>query len=221
MIMSICYAAGENGRMLMNFGPINQKGGEKRLYVIVSRARRHMAVVSSIEATAITNTSNDGANTLRRFLGYAQAVSSGDTAAAVAALGRPGGSGPSVPSRPAPRAVATHPGGLGAGAALAVALRSQGLIVTEDVGQSAFRCDLALRRPEDAEYQVAVLLDTPARIAAQPLGERMTSNPAVLAKAGWRVVHVLLKDWHDDPERVVSGLVRQTTGVDAGSRQAG
>jgi hypothetical protein len=33
IIMSICYGPGPNGRMLMNCGPINQSGGEKRLNV--------------------------------------------------------------------------------------------------------------------------------------------------------------------------------------------
>ncbi len=38
IIMSVCYARDPSGRMLMNFGPINQRGGEKRLNVIFSRA---------------------------------------------------------------------------------------------------------------------------------------------------------------------------------------
>ena len=79
ILMSVCYAAGPDGRMLMNFGPINTAGGEKRLNVIFSRARQHMVVVSSIEPDAITNTYNDGANTLRRFLSYATAISQGNT----------------------------------------------------------------------------------------------------------------------------------------------
>ena len=71
ILMSVCYGPDADGRMVMNFGPINQDGGEKRLNVIFSRARVHMAIVSSIDADAITNTYNDGANTLRRFLEYA------------------------------------------------------------------------------------------------------------------------------------------------------
>ena len=77
ILMSVCYGPDRDGRMVMNFGPINQEGGEKRLNVIFSRARVHMAIVSSIDPDAITNTYNDGANTLRRFLEYAGAVSRG------------------------------------------------------------------------------------------------------------------------------------------------
>src|SRR6185295_4306198 len=82
IILSICYGYDRNKRMLMNFGPINQRGGEKRLNVIFSRARRHMAVVSSIRHFDITNEYNDGANCLRNFLEYAAAVSVGDAATA-------------------------------------------------------------------------------------------------------------------------------------------
>ena len=68
IIMSVCYGHDTNGRMLMNFGPINQRGGEKRLNVIFSRARHHhMAIVSSIRHHDITNDYNDGANSLKNF----------------------------------------------------------------------------------------------------------------------------------------------------------
>ena len=40
ILMSVCYGRDPNGRILMNFGPINQRGGEKRLNVIFSRARQ-------------------------------------------------------------------------------------------------------------------------------------------------------------------------------------
>src|SRR5262249_15595214 len=31
VILSVCYGRGPDGKMLMNFGPINQNGGERRL----------------------------------------------------------------------------------------------------------------------------------------------------------------------------------------------
>ncbi|HEV3324908.1 MAG TPA: AAA domain-containing protein, partial [Puia sp.] len=45
IIMSVCYGFDSRRRMLMNFGPVNKRGGEKRLNVLFSRARMHMAVV--------------------------------------------------------------------------------------------------------------------------------------------------------------------------------
>ncbi len=142
IILSICYAPGSDGRMLMNFGPINQRGGEKRLNVIFSRAKHHMAVVSSIRHQAITNDFNDGANALKNFLRYAEASSAGDLAE------RAGGAWKAEPARAqsarARFAVADERVVVDA---LAAALRARGYEVTTQVGQSRFRCDLALRRP--------------------------------------------------------------------------
>ena len=78
MILSICYGKNPEGKMRMNFGPINQKGGEKRLNVIVTRARRHVAVVSSIKGEWITNDYNEGALCFKRYLTFAEAISSGN-----------------------------------------------------------------------------------------------------------------------------------------------
>ena len=78
IILSVCYGYGPNGKMLMNFGPINKSGGERRLNVAFSRAKHHMAIVSSIQFADITNDYNDGANCLKNYLRYAEAVSTGN-----------------------------------------------------------------------------------------------------------------------------------------------
>jgi hypothetical protein len=219
ILISVCYAPGANGRMVMNFGPINQQGGERRLNVIFSRARRHMGVVSTIDATRITNTYNDGAATLRGFLAYAEAVSRGDDAGAETLLtalrGDParslgGGTGGTGIVVGVGRSL--HEAGDAAGSGpvarrLADALRRSGVEVAEQVGHSAFRCDLALRRPGETEHRVAVLVDTTARTAAETVDERVLSHPAVLRAAGWQIAHVLTKDWYDDPHAVTEELV--------------
>ena len=43
VVVSVCYGPDARGRMLMNFGPINKMGGKKRLNVIFSRAKKHLA----------------------------------------------------------------------------------------------------------------------------------------------------------------------------------
>ena len=198
VILSICYAPGPDGRMLMNFGPINTAGGEKRLNVIFSRARKHMVVVSSIQPDAITNTYNDGANTLRRFLGYADAVSRGDAEAARAALAAyPPARSQGVRVREERDAVVAQ---------LAEALGDRGIEVRLDVGESAFRCDLALRRPGDRGYRLAVLVDTPARLASDPPYERLTTHHRALTGGGWQVANVLTTEWYRDPESVLDHL---------------
>ncbi|MBL0748356.1 AAA domain-containing protein [Nocardioides baculatus] len=196
IIMSVCYARGSDGRMRMNFGPINNSGGEKRLNVIFSRARQHMVLVSSIEPSMIVNTYNDGAASLRGFLQYADAVSEGDPAAMRSALGswrQPGagtGETPDLVDQ------------------LAAALRGRGLDVALSVGQSGFRCDLALRTAGEPTWHTAVLVDHAARVDRASGEQRRTIQPAVLRSAGWKVEQVLATDWLDDPDAVVERLVR-------------
>lgn len=199
IIMSVCYGPAPDGRMRMNFGPINNAGGEKRLNVIFSRSKRHMVLVSSIDHTAITNTYNDGANTLKGFLRYAAAVSDGDQVGAASVLR-------SLRDREERRSAE----GVGLPAVvdqLTDALRGRGVDVTQGVGQSAFRCDLALRRPGATAYDVAVLVDHPARIGSGRPDERRLTQPAALTSAGWRVEQVVATEWLDRPDTVVDRLV--------------
>ena len=52
-MFSIGYGPDKDGKVSMNFGPLNNNGGEKRLNVAVSRARREMIVYSSLKASQI------------------------------------------------------------------------------------------------------------------------------------------------------------------------
>ena len=56
-----------------NFGPLNQQGGERRLNVAVTRARRRLTVVSSFAATEMApeRLRSNGPKMLRDYLQYA------------------------------------------------------------------------------------------------------------------------------------------------------
>ena len=200
IIMSVCYARDPSGRMLMNFGPINQRGGEKRLNVIFSRARHHMVVVSSIRYDQITNDHNDGANTLKNFLQYAEATSNGDIVQARRVLEK---------LNPlARKALAPVNSGDAVVAALAIALESRGYAVDRDLGQSRFRCDLAVANQHACEYQLGILVDTEAHYRNGSLLDRYLMQPSILRAFGWRVALVLTKDWYHKPEEVLARLER-------------
>lgn len=75
------------------------------------------------------------------------------------------------------------------------------------VGESVFRCDLALKLPGDVGHRLAVLVDTRERVSADTLLERLTTHPRALTTTGWRVHHVLSTDWARSPEIVVTQLL--------------
>jgi predicted DNA-binding WGR domain protein len=204
IIMSVCYGHDAGGRMLMNFGPINQRGGEKRLNVIFSRAKHHMAIVSSIRHAEITNDYNDGANSLKNFLRYAEAVSKGDAATARRVLEN---------LNPLSRKALAPLGKDDAVVEqLAAALRARGHSVDLNVGQSKFRCDLAVRGNSESQYQLGILVDTDGHYANPNLLDRYLMQPSILRAFGWRFALVLTKDWYHNPDDVLTRIEKLLQG---------
>src|SRR5581483_9893117 len=191
-------------RMLMNFGPINQRGGEKRLNVIFSRAKHHMAVVSSIRHQDITNDYNDGANTLRNFLQYAENLSKGNFTAARSVLENLNPLNRRSLAPAAARDAVTEQ--------LAAALRSRGHQIDSQVGQSRFRCDLAVRDPNSQAYALGLLVDTETHYGNSDLVDRYLTQPAILRAFGWQIMHVLTKDWFHEPDAVIERIERLLRG---------
>jgi predicted DNA-binding WGR domain protein len=203
MLLSICYGYDRNRRMLMNFGPINQRGGEKRLNVIFSRARRHMAVISSIRHFDITNDFNDGANCLRNFLEYAAAVSAGDGGTIHRVLSTVNPRGPARGAAQAADVVAAQ---------IAKSLEARGWTVEANVGQSGFRLPLAVRRPEDEGFTLGILLDDANHYAQADLLERFVQRPGLLEAFGWRLATVYTKDWLAEPDAGLRRLLAALAG---------
>lgn len=202
VILSVCYGPGPSGKMLMNFGPINKTGGEKRLNVAFSRAKQFMAVVSSIDHTRITNEYNIGANCLRSYLRYAESMSRGDIDSARRVLdGLPRWREESSDSTERPRgSVSTQ---------LRDKLVERGFVVDHEVGQSHFQVDLAVRRPDRDRHEVGILIDGLSDYEQSTPLEREFLRPRLLRVFGWRVLTVTAKDWLDSPDQVVNAVVAE------------
>ncbi len=207
IILSVCYGYGPNGKMLMNFGPINKSGGEKRLNVAFSRARYHMALVSSIHHSDITNDYNDGANCLKNYLRYAEAVSTGEIETAQRVLHAVSRWHETTDDD---HAVADDP----VAQQLAAALTQRGFVIDFSVGQSHFHCDLAVRQHADAAYRLGILLDNQAYYEQSDLLERDMMRPKLLRDFGWHITFVLAKDWYEDRDAVLARLLQILEGRD-------
>ena len=201
IIMSVCYGFDARKKMLMNFGPINKKGGEKRLNVIFSRAKKHMAIVSSIKYANITNEYNEGANYFRRFLQYAENVSSGNMQIARTILD-------SLVLHKT-NTIATENDNIVL-KEIKQQLQKLDYEVAEQVGQSDFKCSLAIKlNPADQEYSLGILLDDDKHYSNSNLTEQYYQRPAILQTFGWRTMHVFAKDWLQQPEKIMEQIVRR------------
>ena len=70
--------------IVRNYGWLNQKGGENRLNVAITRAKKNVLIVTSFDANElqVEDAKNDGPRILKKYLLYAQAINDGDKAAA-------------------------------------------------------------------------------------------------------------------------------------------
>ena len=95
---------------------------------------------------------------------------------------------------------------------VAAALEARGYIVDRAVGQSHFRCDLAVRREGETVYRLAILLDNDNYYDQSDLLERDLMRPKLLRDFGWTVAFVLAKDWYEDRAAVLARLDRLLAG---------
>jgi superfamily I DNA and/or RNA helicase len=74
ILVSVGYGRDADGAVALNFGPLNSDGGERRLNVLITRARRRMRVFTNLSPEDIdpARTQAKGLLALREFLAYAR-----------------------------------------------------------------------------------------------------------------------------------------------------
>ncbi len=77
IIFSMAYAPDEKGKLRLQFGTLNQDGGENRLNVAVTRAREKIYLVTSVHPSQINtdHVKNPGPKLLKAYLEYAYEIS--------------------------------------------------------------------------------------------------------------------------------------------------
>ena len=218
VILSIGYGKTPHGRVLHRFGPLNLEGGERRLNVAITRARRRMTVVSSFTAADLdpARLKARGALMLRDFLTYAESggavrADEPDTAELAGTVDL------TVTAASAGLAeVEDDP----IVADFARRLRADGFIVHQGYGSSAHRLDLAIEDPRRPHRMlVAVETDGPGYAAMPSTRDRDRLRIEQLRRLGWQHTRVWTTDLFRDPARDVSrvaGLVRAASDAQRG-----
>ncbi|MBK7403039.1 MAG: DUF4011 domain-containing protein [Phycisphaerales bacterium] len=183
IIFSVGFGPDDQGRMSMNFGPLNADGGERRLNVAITRARSRLLVFSSMRPDAIdlSRTRALGVQHFRRFLEYAQR-GPGAIAEAIAAHRE------AMTPSPFERS-------------LAEALIRRGWQIDARVGCAGYRIDLGVRDPQTpGRYLLGIECDGPMYAGAATARDRERTRQSVLTGLGWRLTRVWSTAWRLDPE---------------------
>jgi hypothetical protein len=178
ILFSIGYGLDRKGRVSLNFGPLNQDGGWRRLNVAVSRARQEMMVFSSLEPEQIAGDGfvPRGVTDLKAFLRYAR-------------------DGREILEGPSSSGAKENP----FAEKIAEELRAEGHIVHTNIGTSDFRVDVGVVDPVRPDtYLYGILLDGPGYASAESARDREIIRPQVLEGLGWTLERNWILDRYDD-----------------------
>lgn len=187
ILFSVGYGPDAEGHVSMNFGPLNQVGGERRLNVAVSRARYEMKVFSTLTADMIdmNRTDAEGVRGLKEFLDFAQKGTQALSQNDVAALQK--------------KETISE--------VIAGDLRKRGYEVDTQIGCSGFRIDAAIVDPDDkGRYLLGLLCDGDSYREAKTARDREICQPAVLHALGWNILKVWTVDWWNNQETVLNAI---------------
>jgi very-short-patch-repair endonuclease len=185
--VSICYARDADGYMAQGFGPVSSEGGERRLNVLFTRAKRRCEIFSSIGHADIELRGASvpvGRRILHTYLKFAE---TGET---------------DVP-------MAT---GLDADSEFELAvgsrLRAAGYHVDYQVGSAGFRIDIGVRDPSYSNaYILGVECDGATYHSALWARERDRLRQQVLESKGWRLHRIWSTDWFNRPDAELRKLL--------------
>ena len=190
IFFSIGYGPDKDGKISMNFGPLNNSGGERRLNVAVSRARQEMYVFSTLKSSDIDlrRSKARGVEGLKHFLLYAETQY--------------------LPS--SSQHYNKHSNDTLLAEQIAAELKERGYAVATNVGRSQFKVDVAICDEKKVDtYCLGILLDGEGYRSTHTTRDREVVQPSVLSSLNWKVMRVWSVDWFNNKDRVINRIIER------------
>ena len=187
ILFSVAFGPNAEGKMSLNFGPLNKNGGWKRLNVAVSRARSEMVVFTSMTADMINlkRTKAKGVEALRDFLEFAQKGQLQSENIEENMEERQG--------------IKEH---------ICQTLNEHGYKYQISVGHSKFKIDIAVMNPyNEEEYLLGIMLDGESYRQSSNTKDREVAQISVLKGLGWDIYRIWTLDWWDNKEKELKKLI--------------
>jgi len=209
ILFSTTYGRREDGTFSRAFlGPLTQSGGERRLNVAITRARRWVKIVSSLPILELANALAPGVvdtpDTLGRamlqlYLKHAEHVSGGDERAAGDVLRR---------ASEVAGAGGQHPGTTGDEESefeceVRACLQAAEIQIDSQVGSGAFRIDLGVRHPQGG-YILGIECDGKAYHSSLSARAHDVWRQEILEERGWNIHRIWSTSWRSDRAREIA-----------------
>lgn len=194
ILFSVGYGPDEaTKRVALRFGPLNKSGGERRLNVAITRARKHFSVVTSMRSCDFdpSGSKNEGPKMLQRYLQYVEA-----------------GTGLAVETVSSKDAVEKALASGKLENELARRLAEHGVQVERAVGCSRCRLDLVVRNPQrPEEFLLAIESDGASYRDARNARSRNRLREQVLRARGWKYLRIWTTDLYESPEKQIQRIL--------------
>ena len=185
IFISVGYGKTEQGQLAHNFGPLSGDGGERRLNVLISRAKLRCEVFANFTGADIDldRTPSRGVAALKLFMTFAETgrfETGPDTVDDTDSLFE--------------EQVATR-------------LRSLGYDVRTQIGASGFRVDLAIADPErPGRFVLGIECDGAQYRRSRSARDRDRLRQQVLEAHGWIIHRIWSADWYLRPKEELRKL---------------
>jgi len=218
IVFSTTFGRDGDGVFKRAFGALNQQGGERRLNVAVTRAKRKNLIVTSMPVAEISDVLGSGRPPVRArdylqlYLKYAELVSDGhlDDAAKLLEMFGPQdrGAGPLVQTEPDDLIAQALDTLLADGFSAAVLPR-----------EDAFSLDIAVSDPGSARFVLGVEIDSPRHSLLRSARAREVWRPKLLARSGLKLHRIASAEWVRNPQaeraRLIAAARQALEGADA------
>ncbi len=187
ILFSMGYGPDEQGKVFLNFGPLNREGGWRRLNVAISRARYEMKVFSTLrsEQIDISRTTSEGVAGIKAFLEYTE-------------------KGKMVLPN---RATLKEEKPKHFEQLIAAQIEKMGYSVETNIGCSGYKIDIGVVDPDKpSEYIMGILTDGKTYNDAKTAKDREIVQISVLKMLGWNIHKLWSTDWWDNPQKVIQGV---------------
>lgn len=189
ILISLGYGRTAEGKLALNFGPLNQSGGERRLNVLITRARQRCELFANFRAEEmdLRRTDSTGVLALNKFLRHAATGVLPDLA-------------------PTEREEKD-----GLVAEIAAALHQQGHTVRSL--NSGINLNLAIGDAANPGYdRLALMTDGGKALSAPSARDRERLQAQVLTRLGWQPYRLWSWGWWQFPQRQWTRLLQATKG---------